>query len=92
MTNQEKVLAALAFNQQKPKHRFIRKPEVKLRTGLKNTSLWRAMKDDGFPKSVILNNPTKKPNGFGKGRNSNAVAWVESEVEQWMESRMNERS
>ena len=76
---------------EQPKHRFIRKPEVKLRTGLKNTALWRAMKYDGFPRSVRLSDPTKKPNAFGKGRNSGAVAWVESEVDQWIKSRMDKR-
>ena len=76
---------------EEPKLRFIRKPEVKLRTGLKNTALWRAMKYDGFPRSVRLSDPTKKPNAFGKGRNSGAVAWVESEVDQWIESRMDNR-
>ena len=76
---------------EQPKHRFIRKPEVKLRTGLKNTALWRAMKYDGFPRSVRLSDPTKKPNAFGKGRNSGAVAWVESEVDQWIKSRMDNR-
>ena len=75
-----------------PKHRLIRKPEVKLRTGLKNTALWRAMKYDGFPRSVRLSDPTKKPNAFGKGRNSGAVAWVESEVDQWIASRMDNRN
>ena len=76
---------------EEPKLRFIRKPEVKLRTGLKNTALWRAMKYDGFPRSVRLSDPTKKPNDFGKGRYSGAVAWVESEVDQWIESRMDNR-
>ena len=77
---------------EEPKLRFIRKPEVKLRTGLKNTALWRAMKYDGFPRSVRLSDPTKKPNAFGKGRNSGAVAWVESEVDQWIASRMDNRN
>jgi len=77
---------------EQPKHRFIRKPEVKLRTGLKNTALWRAMKDGKFPKSVRLSTPTKKPNAFGKGREVGAVAWVESEVDQWIESKMDKRS
>ena len=77
---------------EQPKLRFIRKPEVKLRTGLKNTALWRAMKYDGFPRSVRLSDPTKKPNAFGKGRNSGAVAWVESEVDQWIASRMDNRN
>jgi len=76
---------------EQPKHRFIRKPEVKLRTGLKNTALWRAMKDGEFPKSVRLSTPTKTPNAFGKGRDFGAVAWVESEVDQWIESRMDNR-
>ena len=77
---------------EEPKLRFIRKPEFKLRTGLKNTALWRAMKYDGFPRSVRLSDPTKKPNAFGKGRNSGAVAWVESEVDQWIASRMDNRN
>ena len=75
-----------------PKHRLIRKPEVKLRTGLKNTSLWKAMRDDEFPRSVKLSNPTKKPNAFGKGRDCGAVAWVEAEIDQWIESRMDNRN
>ena len=77
---------------EEPKLRFIRKPEVKLRTGLKNTALWRAMKYDGFPRSVRLSDPTKKPNAFGKGRDCRGVAWVESEVDQWIESRMDNRN
>jgi len=76
---------------EKLKHRFIRKSEVKLRTGLKNTALWEAMKDGKFPKSVRLSTPTKEPNAFGKGRYCGAVAWVESEVDQWIQSRMDNR-
>jgi len=76
---------------EEPKLRFIRKPEVKLRTGLKNTALWKAMKDGNFPKSIRLSTPTKAHNAFGKGRYSGAVAWVESEVDQWIESRMDNR-
>ena len=77
---------------EKPKHRFIRKPEVLLRTGLKNNSaLWRAMKYDGFPISVKLSTQTKNPNAFGKGRDNRAVAWVESEVDQWIASIMDNR-
>ena len=77
---------------EQPKLRFIRKPEVKLRTGLKNTALWKAMKDGKFPKSVRLSTPTKAPNAFGKGRYCGAVAWVESEVDQWIASRMDKRA
>ena len=77
---------------EQPKLRFIRKPEVKLRTGLKNTALWKAMQDGEFPKSVRLSTPTKTPNAFGKGRYCGAVAWVESEVDQWIASRMAKRA
>ena len=76
---------------EEPKLRFIRKPEVKLRTGLKNTALWRAMKYDGFPSSIKLSTPTKPHNAFGKGRYCGAVAWVESEVDQWIASIMDNR-
>ena len=50
------------------------------------------MRDDGFPRSVKLSNPNKKPNAFGKGRYCGAVAWVESEVDQWIASRMAKRA
>jgi predicted DNA-binding transcriptional regulator AlpA len=74
-----------------PKHRLIRKPEVKLRTGLKNTALWEAMKDGKFPKSVRLSEDNVS-NAFGKGRYCGAVAWVEAEIDQWIESRMDNRN
>ena len=71
----------------KPKHRFIRLNEVLSRTGYGRTTIYRKMEDGDFPKSVKLGGPPKDPNAF----DSRAIAWIEDEVEQWMESRIEER-
>ena len=67
--------------------RFIRLPEVLSRTGYGRTTIYRKMEDGDFPKSVKLGGPPKDPNAF----DSRAIAWIEDEVEQWMESRIEER-
>ena len=67
--------------------RFIRLPEVLTRTGYGRTTIYRKMEDGDFPKSVKLGGPPKDPNAF----DSRAIAWIEDEVEQWMESRIEER-
>ena len=72
----------------KPKHRFIRLNEVLSRTGYGRTSIYRKMEDRSFPKSVKLGGPPKDPSIF----DSRAVAWIEDEVEQWIESRIEERN
>ena len=71
----------------KTKHRFIRLNEVLSRTGYGRTSIYRKMEDGEFPKSVKLGGPHKDPSVF----DSRAVAWIEDEVEQWIESRIEER-
>ena len=71
----------------KTKHRFIRLNEVLSRTGYGRTSIYRKMEDGSFPRSVKLGGPPKDPEAF----DSRAVAWIENEVEQWMESRIEER-
>ena len=71
----------------KPKHRFIRLNEVLSRTGYGRTTIYRKMEDGSFPKSVKLGNPLKDPEAF----DSRAVAWIEDEVDQWIESRIEER-
>ena len=71
----------------KTKHRFIRLNEVLSRTGYGRTSIYRKMEDGEFPKSVKLGGPPKDPSVF----DSRAVAWIEDEVEQWIESRIEER-
>ena len=72
---------------QSPQKRFIRLPEVLSRTGYGRTSIYRKMEEGTFPRSVKLGGPPKDPNAF----DSRAIAWIEDEVEQWMESRIEER-
>ena len=70
-----------------PQKRFIRLPEVLSRTGFGRTSIYRKMEEGSFPRSVKLGGPLEDPNAF----DSRAVAWIEDEVEQWIESRIEER-
>ena len=72
---------------QSPQKRFIRLPEVLSRTGFGRTSIYRKMEDGSFPRSVKLGGPPIDPNVF----DSRAIAWIEDEVEQWIESRIEER-
>ena len=78
-------------NEKKPslkqKHRFIRLSEVMSRTGYGRTSIYRKMEDGSFPKSLKLGGPPKDPNEF----DSRAIAWIEDEVDQWIESRIEDR-
>ena len=71
----------------KPKHRFIRLNEVLSRTGYGRTSIYRKMEEGTFPKSLKLGGPPKDPNIF----DSRAIAWIEDEVDQWVEDRIDER-
>ena len=71
----------------KRKHRFIRLSEVMSRTGYGRTSIYRKMEDGSFPKSLKLGGPPKDPNEF----DSRAIAWLEAEVDQWIESRIEDR-
>ena len=70
-----------------PQKRFIRLPEVLSRTGYGRTTIYRKMEDGSFPRSVKLDGPPKDPEAF----DSRAVAWIENEVEQWIESIIEER-
>lgn len=56
--------------------RLIREPEVKRISGLSRSSIYRRIQDRLFPAPVSLG-----------GR---AVAWVESEVQAWVEERIKE--
>ena len=71
----------------KQKNRFIRLNEVMSRTGYGRTSIYRKMEDGSFPKSLKLGGPPKDPNEF----DSRAVDWIEDELDQWMESRIEDR-
>ena len=69
------------------KHRFIRLSEVMSRTGYGRTSIYRKMEDGSFPNSLKLGGPLKDPNEF----DSRAIAWIEEEVDQWVEDRIEDR-
>ena len=71
----------------KPKHRFIRLNEVISRTGYGRTSIYRKMEDGSFPKSIKLGGPPKDSSVF----DCRAIAWIEEEVDQWIESRIEDR-
>ena len=71
----------------KQKYRFIRLNEVLSRTGFGRISIYRKMEEGSFPKSLKLGGPPKDPSIF----DSRAVAWIEDEVDQWMESRIDDR-
>ena len=71
----------------KPKNKLIRFPEVMSRTGYGRTSIYRKMEDGSFPKSLKLGGPPKDPNEF----DSRAIAWIEEEVDQWIESKIEDR-
>lgn len=55
------------------KQRYLRVPEVQQRTQLARTTIWRLERNDEFPKRRRLS--------------KNAVGWIESEIEAWIESR-----
>ena len=72
----------------KPKYRLIRLPEVLSRTGYGRTSIYRKMEKGTFPKCLKLDGPPAEPNKF----DCRAIAWIEDEVDQWIESRIKERN
>ena len=71
----------------KPKLRLIRLPEVLSRTGYGRTSIYRKMEEGTFPKCLKLGGPIKDHTQF----DCRAIAWIEEEVDQWIESRIEER-
>jgi prophage regulatory protein len=71
----------------KPKTRLIRLNEVLSRTGYGRTSIYRKMDEGSFPKCLKLGVPIKEPTQF----DSRAIAWIEEEVEKWVEERIEER-
>ncbi|MBE8563791.1 AlpA family transcriptional regulator [Vibrio sp. OPT20] len=54
--------------------RFLRLKEVIALTGLGRSTIYKFMDEEVFPKTIPLG-----------GR---AVAWLESEIEEWMEQRL----
>ncbi len=77
-----------AQSTEKPKRSFIRMNEVLSRTGYGRTSIYRKMEEGTFPKSLKLGGPPKDPDSF----DCRAVGWIEHEVDQWVESIIEERN
>ncbi len=53
--------------------KILRKPEVRQKTGLSDSTIWRLEKAGKFPQRVQLS--------------SNAVGWYEHEIDAWLEQR-----
>lgn len=54
--------------------KIIRLPEVKELTGLSRSTIYSRMAEKSFPSSISLGD--------------RAVGWIESEIEEWIESRI----
>lgn len=59
------------------RQRILRKPELLNMVGLSDPTIWRLERDGKFPKRVRLG--------------GNSCGWLESEVLQWVQSRMEAR-
>lgn len=55
-------------------NRFLREKEVRARTGLSRTTRWRLEQAGDFP--------------IRRRLSTNAIGWLESEIEAWMQARM----
>jgi prophage regulatory protein len=67
----------LSKNQQIENRRLIRRKEVQAKTGLGASSIYAMMKQGKFPKAITLS--------------ERRVAWLESDVDQWISDRINSR-
>ena len=64
----------LSKNQQIENQRLIRRQEVQAKTGLGASSIYAMMKQGKFPKAITLS--------------ERRVAWIESDVDQWISERI----
>lgn len=60
-----------------PASRLIRRSVVLQRTGLSRSALYRAIEQGEFPRQVTIS--------------TNSVAWLEAEVEAWIQTRLAQR-
>lgn len=67
----------ISKNQQIENRRLIRRKEVQSKTGLGASSIYAMMKQGKFPKAITLS--------------ERRVAWLESDVDQWIAERINSR-
>lgn len=64
----------ISKNQQIENRRLIRRKEVQAKTGLGASSIYAMMKQGKFPKAITLS--------------ERRVAWIESDVDQWIAERI----
>jgi len=60
------------------KEHFLRLTEVMKRTGLSRSAIYLNINEGNFPQSVNLS--------------ARSVAWLESEIDAWMQARIKQRS
>lgn len=58
-------------------HRFLRLKQVLDKTGLKRSQIYTYMKTEDFPKSIKIGPAS--------------VAWLESEIDEWINAKVNNR-
>lgn len=63
---------------EQPNHRILRLAEVRQRTGLGRSTIYRLVEAGDFPQQIRLSR--------------HSVGWLQDEIERWIEQRVRERN